>query len=470
MKKTLIYISIIIISVKIVTAQDTLLLNIDQCRKMAIENSEEIKIANATLEKVEGEKTAARSAWLPNVSASATGLYSKKDIHYDLYMPTAVPNLVTGELDPNVLINPATGTPVIGSDGNPVFNEYAYMPIDITFLGGAIAGISAEQPLYAGGKIITGNKMASIGEDMAANNIALTKNDIAYKTDQAYYLYLSVKAKVQLAKKYQKLLAELVTVVRNSFETGMTNQNELLKVQVKYNEASLQVQKAETGLALAQMSLCRLIGADLNTKLKIEDSIDVHTIDVSSVKNAAASDRVEFKLLERKTDLAEQNIKMVRSDYLPTVGVSVGYNYSMLVFDGIDNYDSQGMTALGSIKIPITTFGERKGKISAAKADYKIKQLELIQAEKLLQLEIEQARLYFYDAQTRVSMADEALKQASENMRICQDNYELGMETIVNLLEAKAEWQNAYSNKIDALTELKIKETNLQRVTNTMNF
>ena len=45
-------------------------------------------------------------------------------------------------------------------------------------------------------------------------------------------------------------------------------------------------------------------------------------------------------------------------------------------------------------------------------------------------------------------------------------NYNLGMETIVNLLEAQAQWQKAYSDKIDALTDLKIKESNYLRVTN----
>ena len=63
-------------------------------------------------------------------------------------------------------------------------------------------------------------------------------------------------------------------------------------------------------------------------------------------------------------------------------------------------------------------------------------------------------------------MTKKSLEQANESLRISQDNYNLGMETIVNLLETQAEWQKTYSNRIDALTDLKIKESNFLKVTN----
>jgi len=305
---------------------------------------------------------------------------------------------------------------------------------------------------------------------MAVENKKLKEFQIIYETDKLYYTFLSVKAKVKLALEYQKLLEELVNVVEDSYQTGMTNRNELLKVKVKYNEASLQVQQAQTGLELTRMSLCRIIGADLNTYLEINDSISTVNFDAEGITKAIASERVEYQLMQNQLKLTEQNIKIVRGDYMPTAGVSVGYNYFLLGLQDQENYDQHGFNAIASIKIPITNFGERKGKITAAKADYNIRQLELQQAEGFLQLEIEQARLTYVDAFSRVKMTAEAVEQASENMRISDDNYSLGMETIVNLLEAKAQWQQAYTNNIDALANFKIKESNLLRVANELSF
>lgn len=443
---------------------NVLVLNLEKCRSMAQENSEVIKIAKENISKASGERTAAQSAWLPNVSLSGTGIYNKNEINEEIIMPTKVFDMASGELVPNIAINPMTGEPIIGPDGNPVFNTYAYMPVDITIQGGYMASLSAEQAIYAGGKIIAGNKMASIGNKMAEENKNLKTAETIYEADNAYYTYLSVKEKVVLAKKYQDLLKHLVSVVEDSYQTGMVNQNELLKVQVQYNDASLQVQKAESGLKLARMALCRIVGVDLNTQVEVNDSIGSVTLTNSNL-TANAQERAEYRLLQSSVDMAKQNIKMVQGDYLPNAGVSVGYSYFSVILDGMDNYDSHGLNAMASVKIPITGFGERKGKVKVAKADYNIKQYELQQAEEYLQLEIEQARLNLLDAKSRVEMTNKSLEQANENLRISQDNYNLGMETIVNLLEAQAQWQKAYSNKIDALTDLKIKESNYLRVT-----
>ncbi len=441
MNKLKIYIALaLMLSSRATLAQEVLKLNLQQCRTMAVENSELIKIAGQNMVRASGEKMAARSARWPNVSTTATGLYREIEFNEELYLP------------------------IQGSE------SYAYLPLDLTIHGGIIAGVTATQPLYAGGKIRAGNKMATLGEQMAKTNKDLKHDEIIYETDKAYYLYLSVKAKVELAKEYEKLLSKLVAVVNDNYETGMVKKNELLKVQVKHNEAVLQLQQAETGLKLAEMSLNRLIGIDLYTRLDISDSIGHCVFDANKGNNGRVSDRKEMQLMQNQVEMARQNTNSVRGNYLPTVGVSAGYNYFAVMLKNMDDLNDGDFIALANINIPLTTFGERKGKMSAARADYNIKQLELQQAHEYLLLELEQARLTYADAFTRVELSFEALEQADENMRVSDDNYSVGMETIVDLLEAKAEWQKAYSNKIDAITDFKVKESNLLRVTNKLSL
>lgn len=449
-------------------AQDTLRLNIELCREMALENSKVLKIAEVNIEKAKGEKRAARSTRYPNISASATGVFSQQEIQTELILPTKTFDLTTGELSPNLAINPVTNEVVTDADGNPVFNSYAYLPLDITLKGFALAGVSAEQPIYAGGKINAGNRMAKLGEQMALENRALKEDNVLMEVERHYYTVLSVKAKLKLAQEYTDLLKAAEKMVKDSYETGMVNRNELLKVQVQYNEALLQVQKAKSGLMLSQMALLRVIGADLFTPIALTDNIENVAFKTETIDDFSVASRKEYQLLQKQLNLADEQLKMVKGNYLPTVGVSLAYNYYSAFLDGMDNYDSDGFSAIANVKIPITTFGERKGKMASAKADYDIKQLELAQARDLLLLEIEQARLNYEDAWVCVEMTRKALDQAEENMKVSDDNYDLGMETIVNVLEAKAEWQKAYSEKIDALTDFKIKERKYLKVTNQM--
>ncbi|MBG0783277.1 MAG: TolC family protein [Bacteroidales bacterium] len=446
-------------------AQDTLRLSLDDCHQLALKNSQNIKIAEETINKASGEKIAARAAWLPKISANAYGLYSEQNFKKDIYLPTKVVDPSTGQLVPNILTNPS-GNPVIGADGNPVFNTYAFLPIDITLQGGVLANISVQQPIFAGGRIIAGNKMASTGQIMANYNKQLQTTQLIYETDKAYYRYLSIRSKVRLAQKYQELLRQLVKTVSDAYETGMKNRNDLLKVQVKYNDAKLQLQKAQSGLLLSQMALCQTIGIPLNSPIAIDDSITINSSQFAIADSISVANRVEYKLLEDQVKMAKQNINLVRGQYLPSAGVSANYNRLEVGLKDMNNYSSNSFSLMGTIKIPLTAFGEGYGRVKSAKADYNIKQLELQKTKELLQLENEQARQNLINANTQVAMAREAVEQANENMRVTDDNYNVGMETIVNVLEAKLEWQKAYTSLIDALTELKVQQSNYNRITN----
>lgn len=91
-----------------------------------------------------------KTQYLPSLSGSATGLYLHNNIEQELTLPTQVPDPATGQLRPNVMVHPQTGEVVMGPDGNPVFNMYAWLPLEISLQGAYLAGISLQQPLYTG--------------------------------------------------------------------------------------------------------------------------------------------------------------------------------------------------------------------------------------------------------------------------------------------------------------------------------
>ncbi|MBI9063948.1 MAG: TolC family protein [Marinilabiliaceae bacterium] len=435
-------------------------MSLKRCREMALAKSENLKMADKTLEKANAEKKAMRTLYLPSVSGSATGVYLKDNFEMEMYLPTVTPDLTTGELTPNIMINPGTGQPVIGADGNPVFNMYAWLPIDLSLKGAYMAGVSVEQPLFTGGKILAANKMAGIGIEMAHENRDLQQMNTLAEADQTYWLYVSVTEKVKLAKKSVELLNSLVERVQNSYETGMVNKNELLKIQVQYNKATLDFQKAQSGLQLTRMSLCRVTGLSFDTPIMATDTIvEFSNTLLSEFGSEDATLRPEYKLMEYSIALEEENIKITRAEYLPTAGLSAGYTHlGGIELSGTD-YNNSNLNVMASVKIPLFQWGKGKQKIAVARIDKELKELELEKNIQLLQLEIEQSKLNLQDAWLRISITETSLKQAEENLRVSNDNYELGAELITDLLIAQAQWQNAFSELIDAKTDFKLKET-----------
>ncbi|MDD4143424.1 MAG: TolC family protein [Prolixibacteraceae bacterium] len=458
--KTISYIFLLIFLIFLmqVTAQEQLTLK--QAREMALRKSENLKLAGKQLEKAELQKSAVRTLRLPNFSATATGIYQDNDFEMELILPTQKPNLLTGEMEPNIMANPATGEPVIGSDGNPVFNMYAWLPLNVSLSGTYLAGVMMEQPVYTGGKINAGNKMADIGIEMAGENRELQQMNTIAEADNAYWIYISVSQKVKLAMQAVDMLAKLVDKARDAHEVGMSGRNDLLKAQVEYNKAMLDLQKAQNGLELSRMNLCRVTGLALNTAIMaVDTTISVTLQDGIVSENEIFSQRPEYRLLQKNIDMQEQQIRMVQADFLPTAGIQAGYNHiGGIEFSGTE-FSNTSLNVLASVKIPLFHWCEGMKKISTAKIDKEMSELELEKNKQLLQLEAEQSRLNLQLARERIQINITALEQAEENLRVARDNYELGMETITELLIAQTQWQQAFSELIDSKTDFKIKET-----------
>ncbi len=436
-------------------------LTLEDCRRLAVENSQEMQIARFMVEKAEAERAAMKTQYLPSLSGSATGVYLFKDIEQELTLPTQVPDMTTGELRPNVMVNPTTGEVVMGPDGNPVFNMYAWLPLEISLKGAYLAGISLQQPLYTGGKIAAGHAMTKIGVAMAGDNLELRRANTLYEADQAFWLYVSVQEKVKLAEAYAELLSRLETRVKDAWETGMTTRNEFLKVAVKHNDARLQLQKARSGLELTRMALCRITGLPFDTAIETigGDAGEDVSIDGLRVDSVDLSARPEYRLLQKNAELAAQQVKLARAGFLPTAGVSLGYNYIGGIDIGPEKITSSNPTVMASLKVPIFHWGEGRQKQLAARREQEIREAELEKNSRLMTLETEQARLNLRDARLRMEMARSAIEQAEENLRVTSDNYEVGMGLLTDLLEAQAHWQNSLSEQIEARADFRLKES-----------
>lgn len=296
-----------------------------QCREMALENSKQMAIAGKEKEKAVYTLKSVRAGFFPRLSATGIGFYNQEKYSYKLkggYLPTYVPD-GQGQLQPNVMLDPATGRPVIGADGKPVFKEYAFLPdigIKIGMRGVYLAGVQLEQPVYMGGKVRAAHQMARTGEVMAEENVRFNRSEILLQVDRAYWQMLRVQEQVGAAKAYREVVKALLQDLRNSQEVGMVSNNDVLKVEVKYNEAQLMLQKATNGLILSQMDLCRLIGLDLNTRLHLSDTLPEATSTGLPDAGGNVEQRPDYKLLKEEIGLKQKEINLARSEFLPQIG------------------------------------------------------------------------------------------------------------------------------------------------------
>lgn len=414
------------------TAQETLKLSLASCREMALSKSESLQQAELKCQQSGLDSKIASSAFLPKFEASATATY--------------------------------------------IFPDMDMMGMDLRMRGTYMAGITLTQPLYAGGKIMTGKKLSKLGESIAAEQKRMTMMDVLVEADNAYWTLIAVRQKVKMLDSYKEQMDALYSQVETAVRAGLSTENELLRIETSRSDVLYQVQKARNGEDLCRMSLCRITGIDSGTELELTDTT-IH-VNEPGLLTGDINERPEFNLLKHQMDVTQKQIQMSRADMLPTVGLVAGYTYygniklNSMVDAGNGSlvpYSQEFRDGLGavmlSVKIPIFEWGANMNKVKKAKFDFRNAELELSKNSRLMNLEIQSAIKNIYDSYQLVKTAETGLEQAEENLRVTSNKYNVSMALLTDLLDAQSQWKQAKSNLIEAQTQYKIYETEYLRAT-----
>lgn len=463
------------------------LLTVEQCRQMALEHNQRMLIAGEHVQAATSLKSSAKTQFFPSVSAN--GLYMRTNKKFslfenDLFLPVIPYSAIdpsTGSFNPNLdpantfEINPSTLQPATDANGNPIFQNYTWLPKDQAEVGYKnvyTAGVSLTQPIFTGGKIRETYRIAKYGESLARANEAAERSDIIYKTEEAYWRVVAVGEKVKLVNASIQLLEKLSVDIENFYEEGMVIQNDLLKVKVKLNEAQLNLVKVQNGLALSKMALCQQVGLPLNQEILLADSL-VASMDTAvilqSFTDTALAKRPEIEMLNQTINIAKSGVNLMRSRFMPNIGLSANYMlFNPNPYNGFSENFGGDWNVGVVLNIPIFHWNDRGHTLKAAHSEQRVAELKMDEAKELISLQVQQAVYQLNESVKKIQMAEENLKQAEENLKVSRNAFDEGKLKTSDVLEAQTLWQNAYSDLIDARMEYRLNITNLKKVTGTL--
>ena len=430
-------------------------LTLDECRSRALEYNKSLVSSRLQIQKQEADLKAMKTNFLPNFKIIAADFYNtgKTTINPDLSTTFAsgIANAqnVLAQLAANPLYTPLVGGLKSIAEGFQVPDDFLEFKIGNVFT----AGVSVTEPLYAGGKITAGYKMNKLGVSMAQNKVRLTEQEVLLNTDNAYVLCIRAKEMGSVARSYKAVLDELRKTVDNAVKHGIRTQNDVLKVQVKQNEAELNILKADNAYRLAQMNLAQVIGAPLTERIDVTtDGLNIPTDNNLLLDGSAdISNRPEYDLLNQKTEMARLQIKLTRSDFLPNLALFGAYSYLNGMKLMGERVFKNGSATVGVVfRMPLFHFGEGMQKVRSEKAAYQISQMEQQDLNEKMQLELLQATNLLQEAALEIQVTNKSVEQAAENMRLSKKHYEVGTEPLSDYLEAQALWQQANASSVEA--------------------
>ncbi len=470
-------------------------LTLEECRQMAIESNRDLEQARAKVEMAGYDRKIALANYFPKVSATGAYIHNSRDLSLlSKDMSNNLQNAGTTiqgikdqkmqelmqliqskpEIAQQIMSNPdiqqfiaglqqmdySAAINQIGSSVNDLFT------IDIKNIAAGV--ISAQQAVFVGGKIIAANRIAKLAEELSRTQYDQKYEEILVEVDQAYWQIVSVANKKELAESYADLLHKMENDVAVAVKEGVATESDALQIKVKANEADMLLTKANNGLTLAKMLLCKEIGLPLDSDITLADETlsDIPLPEMLEEKNLddIYADRAETKSLELASQIYEGKVDVARADMMPQIALTANYIVTNPnLYHGF-SHKFGGMVSAGvMVNIPIFHGFEAIQKTRKAKTEASLYRLQLDDAKDLINLQVTQLRKQREEAYEHLRMAESNLENAEENMRVATIGFEEGVIEANTALAAQTAWLQAHSEYIDAGIELQMNAVNLRK-------
>jgi len=402
-------------------------LSLDSCKTLALKNNYKVKSATSEVIQSSEVKKNAFTNYFPKVSA---GVSAVKMNDYLIKKKMQLPIYSDPNADPATTL-PIGFTPVIS------LNMLNYMNI---------ANVMVAQPVFTGGRIVNGNKLANIGYEISKEKQAMTNTEVLVRTEELYWTVISLNEKLKTLDSYILLLDTLNRDVNVALKAGLIQRSDLLKIQLKQNELQVNRMRLTDGITLSKMALCQHIGINYDSTLTLVSAPNEELLLSGQSASDDVTNRNEYKILEKAITAEVLQKKMNMGEYLPQVSIGAMGWYQ----DVMDSKDKYGM-AFATVSIPITDWWGGSHKIKESQAKIESARYRLAETTELLALQISQAKNEMNESFFQISIAKKSVEQAQENLKVTSDNYKAGISGMSDLLEA----QSAYQGSLNSLTEAK---------------
>jgi len=326
-------------------------------------------------------------------------------------------------------------------------------PISMFMLkNGAVAGVNAVQPVFAGGQIVNGNKLARVGEEAARLQLELSDNEVERQTEQYYWQLVSLQEKMKTIAAVDTLLGDIYKDVDVAVRAGLVMRNDLLQVQLRRNDIESQRVKLQNGISIVRLLLTQYCGLDNTDFTLVTDMKAIPPMIHPQDYGQALLSTPEYQLLGKQIEAAKLQKNIAVGQQLPTVAVGAGYNYHNL----LDNNRTFGMI-FATVSVPISDWWGGSHAIKRKKIEYQKAIDEQRDKAQLLQIRMQNAYNNVVEASQQLDIAQRSIEQSEENLRLHRNFYKAGTTKMSDLLEAQLLYQQSLDRRTDAYADLQNK-------------
>lgn len=412
--------------------QDTLTLNLDKALEIALSDNPTIKVAE---EEIALKKVSHKEAWqnlLPEASISGTMSHT-----------ITAPQFSIGDQTVKMgkdKANTATGT------------------------------LNISLPLFAPA-VYRAMSMTKTDIELAVEKSRASKQDLVNQVTKAYYQLMLTQDSYDVLQKSYKLAEDNYNIVNAKYRQGTVSEFDKITAEVQMRSVKPSVISAGNAVTLSKLQLKVLMGITADVDIKIDDSLAAYegVVFANQLDNTVHEGLVNnttMKQLELNRLMLQKNIKSLRTNFIPTLGLGYSYQYQSMNNDSwnVFNYNYGSSSSLVfSLSIPLYK-ASNFTKLKSNRIQMRQLDQNRLDTERKLNMQITSYQDNMSASSEQVSSNKENVMQAEKAVQIAGKRYEVGKGTVLELNTSQVQLTEAELTYNQSIYDYLVAKADLDQV------
>lgn len=301
--------------------------------------------------------------------------------------------------------------------------------------------IDLSQPIYQGGRIRYSIEKADIEQKIAELQTLQNEADIKLALLEQYMQLFSLyKQQTVLARNIEESTKRLENI-KSKKRQGLITNNDVLRSELQLTNDRLALQEVDNSLTLMSQQLDILLGLDEQT-LIVPDTTLLRQInptsDYADYLQKAYRDDWTMRRLRQETQLALNNQRLVKAEFLPQLSLYAGNTLARPITRTMADYYNNSWNIGLTLSYPLSSLYKNRHKLEEARLNIDASQQQEELRKQSLRMEIRTALIRHQEAQDRVKALELSVHQARENYRIMRNRYFGQLSILTDLLDANS--------------------------------
>lgn len=314
--------------------------------------------------------------------------------------------------------------------------------------------LEAQQVVYAGGAISSGIRLAELQRAQSENTVEMTRNQMRFIALGQYLELLKLENGIKVYDSNIALTEKLIADIKSRQAQGMALKNDVTRYELQMESLKLGKRRLEDQKSIMNHQLCNTIGLE-NTVVVPSmtlDNMEDDNLMEKDLQAEAAGNSPQIRQAALGVKMAEQQLKLAKSEMLPKVAIVAADN-----FTGPFNYDippidkNFNVWYVGvGVKYSISSLFKSNKSVRKAKEQLRQSHDTHAMAGEAVDNSMQQAYTMHRQAFAELHTQQKSVELAQQNYTVVNNRYLNQLALITDMIDASNIKLNAELQEINA--------------------